>query len=169
MKKYQINRPINRPVLRSPPWWQVDRQTLPPASWCPACGAEVYSPDTALCPRCEINHNQQKGKNKMTNPCMRCTKVDNPAQCDDKDCRLWQQWFIERWNRMRVIPRLEIENRPKQQEGICIGGKYYALPHRIDSYINTDPCDSCLCPRDMCVIPCRVKRDWQNARESIFS
>ena len=48
-----------------------------------------------------------------------------------------------------MIPRLNIEQQPRQAEGICIGGKYYALPHRVDSYLHTDPCAKCLCPRDL--------------------
>ena len=105
----------------------------------------------------------------MTNPCNRCTKVKDPCQCENKHCGPWQQWFIASWNTMRVVPRLEIEKRPREAEGVCIGGRYYALPHRVKSYINTDPCSSCLCPRDLCVIPCRVKRDWQDAREKVLS
>lgn len=105
----------------------------------------------------------------MTSPCTHCTKVQDPRQCENKDCRQWQQWFIEKWNAMRVVPRLDIEKRPREPEGVCIGGKYYALPHRVDSYLTKDPCDSCLCPRDLCVIPCRVRRDWLAAREDVLS
>lgn len=105
----------------------------------------------------------------MTSPCVRCTTVADPRQCENKDCRRWRQWYIENWNRLRVIPRLNIEQQPRQAEGICIGGKYYALPHRVDSYLHTDPCAKCLCPRDLCVLPCRIKRDWQAARNDILS
>lgn len=30
----------------------VDPQSLPPASWCESCGAEVYDPEQTLCTRC---------------------------------------------------------------------------------------------------------------------
>lgn len=105
----------------------------------------------------------------MTSPCVRCTKVKDPRDCENKDCRLWQTWFIEKWNDMRIAPRLAVETRPRQAEGVCIGGRYYALPHRVKSYIHTDPCEKCLCPRDLCAIPCRVKRDWLAAREDVLS
>ena len=105
----------------------------------------------------------------MTSPCARCTRVTDPRQCENKECRLWQKWFIEKWNTMRVTPRLDAERRPREVEGVCIGGKYYALPHRVNSYLQTDPCQGCLCPRDLCVIPCRVKRDWLTAREDVLS
>lgn len=104
----------------------------------------------------------------MTCPCNRCVKVADPHQCENKDCRQWRQWFIEKWDALRVRPRLEMEARPREAEGVCIGGKYYALPHRVDSYLRTDPCENCLCPRDLCVLPCRIKRDWQAARQDVF-
>lgn len=104
----------------------------------------------------------------MLSPCTRCTRVKKPRLCDNKDCRDWQQWFIESWNAMRAAPRLEIEKTPRVPEGVCIGGRIYALPHRIDSYLQTDPCAGCLCPRDLCVIPCRVKRDWLRARQEVL-
>lgn len=104
----------------------------------------------------------------MNSPCARCTKVSDPRSCDNKDCRQWRKWFLEKWDAMRVAPRLQMEKTPKQLEGVCIGGKYYALPHRVDHYLHTDPCDGCLCPKDLCVLPCRVKRDWQAAREDVF-
>ena len=92
----------------------------------------------------------------MMSPCARCTRVTDPRQCENKDCRLWQKWFIEKWNKMRVAPRLDVEKRPREMEGVCIGGKYYALPHRVESYLQKDPCQSCLCPRDLCALPCRT-------------
>ena len=105
----------------------------------------------------------------MTCPCNRCERVADPRNCDNKDCRLWQKWFIEKWNTMRAAPRLAIEKRPRETEGICIGGQFYALPHRINSYLTKDPCESCLCPRDLCAIPCRMKRDWLTTRKDVFS
>jgi len=104
----------------------------------------------------------------MMSPCMCCTKVKDPTVCDNKDCRQWQRWFIEKWNEMRVAPRLELEKKPRIAEGVCIGGRVYALPHRVDSYLQTDPCESCLCPRDLCVVPCRIKRDWLRARQEVL-
>lgn len=104
----------------------------------------------------------------MSCPCNRCTSVPDPCQCDNKDCLRWRKWFIEKWDALRVIPRLRLEKLPREAEGLCIGGKYYALPHRVERYLSTDPCDNCLCPRDLCVIPCRVRRDWSAARESVL-
>ena len=66
---------------------------------------------------------------------------------------------------MRFAPRMEAEHRPKEMEGVVIGGVRYALPHRVRGYLEKDPCEGCQCPRDLCVLPCRMKRDWLKARE----
>lgn len=100
----------------------------------------------------------------MRKPCIYCTRVTDPENCDNKNCQLWQRWYIETWNAMRRQPRLAQEQRPREPEGTVIGGVRYALPHRVDDYLRRDPCKGCLCPRDLCVIPCRVKRDWTTAR-----
>jgi len=99
-------------------------------------------------------------------PCLRCGRVADPERCEDKECLLWRRWFVEKWDAMRVTPRLEAERRPRQEEGVVIGGVRYALPHRVRDYLRKDPCGGCLCPRDLCVLPCRVKRDWLQAREN---
>ena len=105
----------------------------------------------------------------MNCPCANCCRVPDPRQCEDKNCRLWRRWFVEKWDHLRMTTRLEKERQECQPEGECIGGVYYALPHRIDSYLNTDPCESCQCPRDLCVIPCRMKRNWLSARENVLN
>lgn len=103
-----------------------------------------------------------------SSPCMRCRRVKNPRQCDNKQCARWRRWFVKKWDDMRTAPRLAAERQPRAQEGVCIGGQYYALPHRVHSYLEKDPCQGCLCPRDLCVIPCRVKRSWEQARQDVF-
>ena len=101
-------------------------------------------------------------------PCMRCTRVANPRDCDNKDCKVWRSWFVEKWDALRTQPRLEIERKTKEMEGVVIGGVRYAMPHRVRSYLEKDPCVGCVCPRDLCVLPCRVKRDWVKAREDVL-
>ena len=94
----------------------------------------------------------------MMKPCISCTRVTDPENWENKQCQVWQRWYIDTWK-----PRLSIESRPKEAEGMVIGGIRYALPHRVQGYLQKDPCEGCLCPRDLCVIPCRVKRDWLQA------
>lgn len=100
-------------------------------------------------------------------PCMRCTRVSDPCNCEDKSCARWRRWFVESWDSLRRQPRLQKEC-PAQLQGVCIGGVYYAQPHRVHTYLNTDPCEKCLCPRDLCTIPCREKRTWLNNRRVVM-
>ena len=104
----------------------------------------------------------------MNSPCLRCARVACPRDCEDKNCRAWRQWFVEKWDTLRVQPRLKIEKTKPEPEGVNIGGVVYALPHRVTGYLEKDPCVGCLCPRDLCVVPCRVKRSWIKAREDVF-
>ncbi len=101
-------------------------------------------------------------------PCMGCVKVANAAECDNKDCALWRKWYIQRWNDMRFSVRGDMERVKREPAGVCIGGNYYSQPHRVKGYLQKDPCDGCLCPRDLCVLPCAIKRSWQSARDNVL-
>ena len=30
-------------------------------------------------------------------PCLTCTRVKNPGDCENKCCRVWGNWFLRRW------------------------------------------------------------------------
>lgn len=34
-------------------------------------------------------------------PCKSCTRVKDPENCENKSCKDWQQWFLDRWETMR--------------------------------------------------------------------
>lgn len=98
-------------------------------------------------------------------PCLGCARVADPRACENKQCKVWSRWFTQKWDELRRLPRLQMERAEKVPEGVVIGGQRYALPHRVRSYLENDPCGNCLCPKDLCKPPCRVKRDWLKARE----
>ena len=104
----------------------------------------------------------------MNSPCLKCTRVDDPRSCENKNCQVWRNWFVSRWDHLRLQTRLVREKIPTQMEGVNIGGTTYALPHRVHSYLETDPCEKCLCPRDLCMLPCKQKRNWLKAKEEVF-
>ena len=104
----------------------------------------------------------------MKNPCLSCTRVKNPRNCEDKNCQAWRQWFIQTWDQRRLQHRLCREHLETEMEGVSIGGVRYALPHRVHSYLGTDPCEKCLCPKDLCRLPCKVKRNWKQTREDVM-
>lgn len=33
-------------------------------------------------------------------PCAGCARVARPEMCEDKNCKRWQRWFLERWDRI---------------------------------------------------------------------
>ena len=101
-------------------------------------------------------------------PCLRCTLVADPRQCQDKDCQPWRQWFIARWNTLRAYPRQELEAAGDSYLGLAIGGQRYTLPHRVTDYLDNNPCETCLCPKDLCAEPCRIRRDWDKTRNEVF-
>ena len=39
--------------------------------------------------------------NDVMYPCTNCTRVCNPAECDNKRCGPWRNWFIRRWEKLR--------------------------------------------------------------------
>lgn len=101
----------------------------------------------------------------VVNPCLSCTLVQDPENCQNKNCTLWQQWFIHRWDQMRLCCRKEMEERELSPIGVNIGGNYYLPAHRRLAYLRKNPCDECPCPKDLCQTPCQLRRTWDAARE----
>lgn len=42
----------------------------------------------------------------MKSPCLTCTKVKDPSQCENKSCVEWRKWFMHEWERLRY-PHLQ--------------------------------------------------------------
>ena len=101
-------------------------------------------------------------------PCLYCTRVEDPDDCENKKCRQWREWFVERWEQLRSMPRLQCEAEGVQKLGVCVGGQVYAAPNQIENYLRKDPCTQCLCPKDLCSEPCRLKRAWEEARNEVY-
>ena len=97
---------------------------------------------------------------KNVSPCLRCVRVSDPENCTDKSCRAWQNWFLEAWERVRAIPRQQMDS-PRQKVGVPLGGRHYAAPHQVDAYIKNDPCQGCMSPRQLCTAPCRSRKAWE--------
>lgn len=71
-------------------------------------------------------------------PCRTCIRVVDPVRCEDKNCQQWRKWFIHRWDAMR---------------------RQFPTEHT-----EADPCESCLCPRELCGAPCHQKQEWEERR-----
>lgn len=50
----------------------------------------------------------------IENPCTHCVRVADPAQCDNKQCKVWQRWFLSRWEQIHGYytqqTELEVQN-----------------------------------------------------------
>ena len=101
----------------------------------------------------------------MTSPCFNCTRVRDPKNCENKTCKDWQAWFIDRWETMRDHVRKTVQSTPTQTAGIPLGGNLYAHPHRVREYLQTDPCSHCLYPADQCATPCTYRTQWETSRK----
>lgn len=104
---------------------------------------------------------------KKVSPCLSCTRVKDPRDCENKNCQLWRRWFIGRWEALRADARAGME-QPPEKVGVTLSGATYAAPHQVKAYLAADPCENCLCPKDLCRLPCRLKLNWQKAREDVL-
>lgn len=97
-------------------------------------------------------------------PCVVCSRVSDPENCTDKTCRLWQRWFLQRWEETRQTLR-QMKDMPDSYAGVVVGGVRYAAPNQVRNFLENDPCGSCLCPKDLCDTPCRKRKAWENFRK----
>lgn len=37
---------------------------------------------------------------KTQSPCLTCTRVKNPGDCENKNCRIWSVWFLKNWEQI---------------------------------------------------------------------
>ena len=95
----------------------------------------------------------------MDSPCLHCIRVKDPKNCENKACKEWQAWFIDRWESMRSFVRAEMEHTETKDVGLPLGGHHYPHPHLIQEYLANHPCDRCPCQKG-CSIPCPVKIAW---------
>ena len=101
---------------------------------------------------------------KQLSPCLCCTRVPDPRACDNKNCRQWRQWFLGRWELIRRYPRQQMDTAVLKPVGVSVGGRRYAPPHQVKAYLQKDPCKECICPKELCNAPCRVRRVWEEAK-----
>lgn len=101
-------------------------------------------------------------------PCLRCTRVPDPENCENKQCGQWKAWFLERWEQLRRDQRLRRELCKPVEVGVVIGGRHYAAPHEVRSYLAKDPCQQCLLPKALCTTACPERRAWEAHRREVF-
>ncbi len=106
-------------------------------------------------------------RNGQQSPCLTCTRVKDPENCENKNCKVWRQWFTGRWDEIRRDPRLRMEGNQAGPESVNIGGNRYILPHKVREYLDSNPCKSCPCPRELCTSPCPARRTWEEIKKEV--
>lgn len=106
-------------------------------------------------------------KHTNLSPCLTCPKGMDIRSCEDKRCTVWRKWFLSRWDRIHRYPRLVMEQSEPVPVGVPLGGRYYATPHQVRSYLQNDPCGGCGCLGSLCDTPCRIKKAWEQAKEMV--
>jgi len=97
-------------------------------------------------------------------PCLSCRRVKDPENCENKQCKPWRDWFLARWALIHRYPRQQMEQAELKIVGVNVGGRYYSSPHQLEEYRKKDPCETCLCPKDLCTTPCPVRRAWEEGK-----
>lgn len=71
-------------------------------------------------------------KKRKESPCVNCRRVPDHRQCENKDCKAWRMWFINRWEQIRQMYQTE-----------------------------QNPCKSCHFPEELCFEKCDRKILWE--------
>ena len=87
----------------------------------------------------------------INSPCLTCIRGPDPERCDNKGCTPWRRWFAGRWEYLRQ------QYRVRENGELSTGERHPA-------HGNADTCESCLCPREMCRVPCRLRIAWENRK-----
>lgn len=104
------------------------------------------------------------GEVQRPSPCLTCQRVRDPGNCENKLCKEWQAWFIDRWEAMRAGVRKSMQQKTVEV-GISVGGNKYSHPDRVREYLAMNPCRTCACPESLCETPCAVRKAWNEQRE----
>lgn len=99
-------------------------------------------------------------------PCLNCQRVRDPKNCENKTCREWQAWFIDRWDTMRKLILQAPQGEGIRGATISVGGREYHHPDRVRQFLKVNPCLRCPRAVGLCPSPCNTKKAWLEAKES---
>lgn len=100
-----------------------------------------------------------------TKPCQTCRRVRDPRNCENKLCKEWQTWFIDRWDTMRRMVMEQAHGKGVQGKPISVGGTKYHHPDHVRDFIEIDPCLQCAWRDGLCQNACETKQTWLASRE----
>ena len=99
-------------------------------------------------------------------PCLYCQRVKDPENCENKTCRAWKAWFIDRWESMRNSIRHEIHGEGIKGRPIYVGGRRYHHPDMVRQFLSGDPCRRCPWRDGLCTGTCYEKKTWLEVKEA---
>ena len=108
-----------------------------------------------------------KINNNTESPCLACTRVRDPKNCENKLCREWQAWFIDRWEAMRTSIMHADCGNSIHADTVSVGGTKYYHPDQVRRSMETNPCLRCIRSKGLCAGPCQVKRTWNEEKEKM--
>lgn len=100
-------------------------------------------------------------------PCSTCQRVRDPKNCENKLCKEWQAWFIDRWDSMRRSIMQAEPGQCIQGETISVGGEKYHHPDRVRQFLSEEPCLQCPRSNGFCLNPCQVRKTWDSEKEKM--
>ena len=103
--------------------------------------------------------------NAVKSPCLTCTRVKDPRNCENKLCKDWQNWFVERWDAMRASIYAGTVPLAVDRNAITVGGYQYSHPDHVRQFLRYKPCLTCNCPEDLCKEPCTLLVVWEAMKE----
>ena len=106
------------------------------------------------------------GKN-TGKPCETCQRVRDPKDCENKLCREWRAWFIDRWETMRTNIKHDDCEVSIRADTVSVGGTKYHHPDQVRKFMATNPCLHCIRSNGLCVRTCQVKKTWNEEREKM--
>lgn len=100
--------------------------------------------------------------NDYPNPCDKCERCTSSAGCQE-----WEIYYRYRQKQINAKARI-IASRQKTADPVK-NSAVFAYPHPDEArrYLDTNPCDTCMC-RDWCDQICKVRADWWDARIGIL-
>ena len=107
-----------------------------------------------------MDKNTMKAVNKTPSPCKTCRQVSSSYSCDNKDCPRWKAWWLDQWERTRIL-LCSVKDAPPEENPYAF---QYDTPDHVRRYLSEDPCEKCKIPKEFCSTPCRSKKTWEDAR-----
>lgn len=51
-------------------------------------------------------------------PCITCQRVMDPQDCENKNCQVWREWFLFKWNEIRKCSGIDIAKKAEEKDRV---------------------------------------------------